>query len=342
MSRVVLVTGVSRDVAARMARSLAGVEGFEVVGIDLVPPRRDLGRAKFVRADLRSPLLGRTLAKLEPDTVVHAALSDDLSGAHGKELNVLGSMQLFAACQSLPAVRHVVAISSGSVYGSSASGPARVSEDAELPSSGRSPFGRDAAEMESYLKGLSEHRPDIRTTTLRFAAVLGAEVDSRLGRFLSLPVVPKPMGFDARMQFLHPFDAVDVCRHVVTEAIAGVFNVAAADALPLTRVLRIMGRPSVGVARSWAPALIEAGGVHRAGTRIGAGELREVTYGRVMDVTRLEAAGFTAHYSSARTVEEFAAFGTPGLFSAANVDRATRAIDGLGAAMRTFRRRRDG
>ena len=325
-----------------MARSLAGIEGFEVVGVDLVPPMHDLGRARFVRTDLRSPLLGRTLEDLAPDTVVHAALSDDLSGAHGKELNVLGSMQLFAACQSLPAVRHVVAISSGSVYGSSASGPVRVSEDSELPSSGGSPFGHEAAEMESYLQGLAENRPDIRTTTLRFSAVLGAEGDSRLGRFLSLPVVPKPMGFDARMQFLHPFDAVDACRHVVTESIAGVFNVAAADALPLTRVLRIMGRPSVGVARSWAPALMEAGGIHRAGGRIGAGELREVTYGRVMDVTRLEAAGFTAHYSSIRTVEEFAAFGTPGLLSATNIDRATRAIDGLGAAVSTLLRRRDG
>lgn len=342
MSRVVLVTGVSRDIAARMARSLAGIEGFEVVGIDLVPPKHDLGRARFVRADLRSPLLGRTLAELEPDTVVHAALSDDLSGAHGKELNVLGSMRLFAVCQPLPTVRHVVAISSGEVYGASASGPTRVSEVSDLPRSGRSPFGRDAAEMEAYLKGLSDHRPDICTTTLRFAAVLGAEIDSRLGRFLSLPVVPKPMGFDARMQFLHPFDAVDACRHVVTGSVAGVFNVAAADALPLTRVLRIMGRPNIDVARSWAPALIEAGGVRRAGARIGAGELREVTYGRVMDVTRLEAAGFTAHYSSARTVEEFAAFGTPGLLSAANVDRATRAVDGLGAAMHAFLRRRDG
>ena len=60
--RVVLVTGVSRDLGARFARVLAAEEQIEVVGLDVVPPRHDLGRADFVRADIRNPFIAKVIA----------------------------------------------------------------------------------------------------------------------------------------------------------------------------------------------------------------------------------------------------------------------------------------
>lgn len=339
MSRVVLVTGVSRDIAARVARSLAGVDGLEVVGIDVVPPRHDLGAVRFVRADLRSPLLARTLADITPETVVHAAVTDDLNETEGKELNVLGSMQLLAACRARPEVRHLVAVSSGAVYGSSATEPGRFAEDVRLPTRGRSRLGRHAAEMEDYVRSFAAGRPEVTTAVLRFADVLGAGVDSGLSRYISLPVVPKPMGFDARLQFLHPVDAVDACRAAVTQRWSGTFNVAAKDVISLTQAVRILGRPSVGVPAAALPAAIELAGRGR----MGPGELRSVTYGRVMDVSRIEGQGFVAHYSSRRVVQEFAALGTPGPLSDVTIDRLVRALDRLGATAERFVRggRRD-
>ncbi len=60
--RVVLVTGVSRDLGARFARSLAADDDVEVVGLDLIPPRHDLGTADFVRADIRNPVIAKVIA----------------------------------------------------------------------------------------------------------------------------------------------------------------------------------------------------------------------------------------------------------------------------------------
>ena len=60
--RVVLVTGVSRDLGARFARSLAADEDVEVVGLDVIPPRHDLGPADFVRADIRNPVIAKVIA----------------------------------------------------------------------------------------------------------------------------------------------------------------------------------------------------------------------------------------------------------------------------------------
>lgn len=335
MSRVVLVTGVSRDIAARVARSLAS-DDLAVVGIDAIPPKHDLGGARYVRSDLRSPLLSRTLAEIAPDVVVHAALSDELSGTAGKEVNVLGAMQLLAACQTLPGLQQLVAVSSSAIYGAAATEPSRLDED-NVPAGRRSGLGRDAAELEDYLSAFAARRPDVGTTVLRFAELLGAGVESRFARYISLPVVPKPAGFDARMQFLHPVDAVDACREVVARSITGVFNVAAADVLPLTQVLRIMGRPSIGVPPPITPALIEFGrrrGVVAQNVRFGRGELREVTYGRAMDVSRFAAHGFQAHYSSRRAVQEFAALGTPGLFSPGRIEEVTNVAGRIGRAIR--------
>jgi UDP-glucose 4-epimerase len=50
----ILVTGVSRDLGSRVARTLAADDDNLVVGVDVTPPRHDLGRCSFVRADIRN------------------------------------------------------------------------------------------------------------------------------------------------------------------------------------------------------------------------------------------------------------------------------------------------
>ena len=72
MSRVVLVTGVSRHLGSRMARILSHDPAIDrVVGVDVIPPRSDIGGAEFVRADIRNPIIGKVIAAAGVDTVVH-------------------------------------------------------------------------------------------------------------------------------------------------------------------------------------------------------------------------------------------------------------------------------
>src|SRR4051794_41893085 len=69
-----------------------------------------MGRVEFVRADIRNPLIAKVIARADVDTVVHAALSPDPSGTWGsatKEMSVLGTMQILAACQKAPTMRRV-------------------------------------------------------------------------------------------------------------------------------------------------------------------------------------------------------------------------------------------
>ncbi|MGH3368955.1 MAG: NAD-dependent epimerase/dehydratase family protein, partial [Nocardioidaceae bacterium] len=103
MGRVVLVTGVSGDLGGRFARRAAAHPDVErVIGVDVVPPRGDMGEVRFVRADIRNPVIAKVIAAEEVDTVVHMSVIATPGTAGGrssmKELNVIGTMQLLAAC----------------------------------------------------------------------------------------------------------------------------------------------------------------------------------------------------------------------------------------------------
>jgi len=114
LPRVVLVTGVSRYFGGRLAARLAADPRIErVLGVDTVAPDAEtaerIGRTEFVRADIRNPLIAKVIADAGVDTVAHMSVLATPSGLGGrasmKELNVIGSMQLLAACQKAPTVR---------------------------------------------------------------------------------------------------------------------------------------------------------------------------------------------------------------------------------------------
>src|SRR5688500_13484908 len=124
MGRVVLVTGISRDIGRRFARAATGDPSIDrVIGVDVVPPRGDLGDVQFVRADIRNPVIAKVIAREDVDTVVHMSVIATPGSAGGrgamKELNVIGTMQLLAACQKAETVRQLVVKSTTTVYGAS-------------------------------------------------------------------------------------------------------------------------------------------------------------------------------------------------------------------------------
>ena len=85
---VVLVTGVSRWLGGALAAELAADPAIDrVIGVDTVPPApevvRRLGRTEFVRADIRSPLIGKVIESASVDTVVHMNISRTPAGPRG-------------------------------------------------------------------------------------------------------------------------------------------------------------------------------------------------------------------------------------------------------------------
>ncbi|WP_341926288.1 NAD-dependent epimerase/dehydratase family protein [Nocardioides psychrotolerans] len=309
--KVVLVTGVSRDLGRKFARAVALEPGVSrVIGVDVVPPRGDMGDVSFVRADIRNPVIAKVIAKEDVDTVVHMSVISTPGSAGGrntmKELNVIGTMQLLAACQKAPGLRHLIVKSTTTVYGASNRDPAMFTEDMEPRRAPRAGYAKDVAEIEGYVRGFARRRPDVRVTLLRAANVIGPQVLSPITSYFRLPVLPTVLGYDARLQFLHQHDLLGVLRHSVNADVHGTFNIAGDGILMLSQAARRLQRPTVpmpGFAVGNVGSFLRSARVADFSPE----QLSFLTYGRGVDTTRMrQVLGFEPRFT---TAEAFADFG---------------------------------
>ena len=314
MTRVVLVTGVSQYLGSRLAARLSADPQIDrVIGVDTSPPGRAelelLGRTEFVRADIRSPLIGKVVAQAGVDTVVHASVTANSHGAGGRapmqEFNVLGTMQLLAACQMAESVERVVVKSTTAVYGAGPHDPAVFTEDMTAQAMPRRGYGKDAVEVESYVRDFARRRPDVAVTVLRFANFVGPQVDTTLTRYFALPVVPTLFGHDPRLQVVHEADAVEVLRRATLTDHPGVYNVAGDGAMLLSQAVRRAGRIMLALP---PPAMSVVGRLLRRTGRAAfpADQIQFLSCGRVVDITRLRTEfGYTPAFTTEQAFDAF-------------------------------------
>jgi UDP-glucose 4-epimerase len=316
MPRVVLLTGVSRFPGNRLAAQLAADPDIDrVIGIDTISPSeqdlRQLGRTEFVPADIRNVMIAKIIKQAKVETVVHAAITAAPRGVGGrlpmKELNVIGTMQLLAACQNAPTLRRLVVKSSAAVYGASPRDPAVFTEAMSAKQVPRSGYAKDCVEVESYVRGFARRRPDVAVTVLRFVNFIGPTVDTSITRYLSLPVVPTAFGFDPRLQLIHEDDAIEALRRAALSSRPGVFNVAGQGVILLSQAIRRAGRLQLPV----PPIAIDlvAGLVRRnSPVDFTPEQMRLLNYGRVVDVSALHRDfGFAPEYTTESGFESFVA-----------------------------------
>ncbi|HET7397256.1 MAG TPA: NAD-dependent epimerase/dehydratase family protein [Intrasporangium sp.] len=338
MAKVVLVTGVSRYLGGLFARRLSADPTVErILGVDVVPPRHSIGRAEFVRADIRNPMIGRIMAAAAVDTVVHmnvlATPKDSGGRVTQKEINVIGSMQLLAACQKSTTVERLVVKSSAAVYGSSPMNPALFSEDMNPKAMPRTGWGKDSIEVEGYVRGFSRRRPDVEITLLRLANVVGPGIRTALTDYFSLPMVPVPLGFDARFQFLHEDDATAAMILATTGPSVGIVNVAGDGFLTVLQCAALARRPILPVplqAAGVLGALIKRGGLADFSSE----QLAFLAFGRGLDTTRMrEVLGFEPAYTTRAAFEDFAAHLTPLLPGMGGMGALGQVAGGAAAAL---------
>jgi UDP-glucose 4-epimerase len=293
--KVVLVTGACRFLGGYLTARLAQNQTIDrVIAVDAIAPSKDLlrrmGRAEFIRADIRNPFIAKVIRNNDVDTVVHAAAASYTPRAGGaalKELNVMGAMQLFAACQKAPALRRVVLKSTSEVYGSSAHDPVVFTEDCTSRRPLGSGFAQDSLDIEGYGRGLGRRRPDIAVTILRLANLIGPAMDTALSRYLAGPFVPTVLGRDARLQLLHEQDALGALERGTMAGKAGTFNIGADGIIMMSQAIRRVGRialpvPGFGV---WAVDSLRRLNNY---TEINREQLNYLSFGRVMDTTRMK------------------------------------------------------
>jgi UDP-glucose 4-epimerase len=268
----VLVTGVSRYVGANLAARLAShprVSG--VVGFDTAAPSAELQEllsahnVEIVTSDLRGVV--SVVTGGDVDAVAHmGVLSAPGKGGRPamKEHNIIGTMQLLAACQAATRLQKLVVRSSTAAYGASFRDPAVFTESTPPTLVPRGGFAKDVIEVEGYVRGFTRRRRDVTTTVLRLAPLVGPDADTTLTRYFALPLVPTVFGRGSPAA-VHPRRRrAGAARPSGGGQPCGTYNVAGDGVILLSQAIRRAGRiglPVVEPGMSAFAAFVKASGI---------------------------------------------------------------------------------
>ena len=310
--RRVLITGIASYLGTELARRLEDDPEVEhVVGLDTKRPRSPLRRTELIEADIRDPEIARLIPPTGVDTVVHNQIvrqpGPGMTSRSAHDINVIGSLQLLAACERVETLRAIVVRGSAGIYGAEPAAPQFFTEDMSRLYPLRTRFQRDVAEIENLFETFRRRHDEVVCTMLRYQLTIGPAHQTQITRYLSLPVVPTYLGFDPRIQLIHERDALDAFVAAVMRPVRGAVNVAAPGTMGLTRAIRLSGRPTLPVP---APLF---GTTTQLGRSLGLFNFspdfrRLLRYGRGVDIRRLvDEVGFTPSHSTAEAVRDYAA-----------------------------------
>jgi UDP-glucose 4-epimerase len=311
-ARRVLITGVGSYlgtlVAARLERD---PEVEAVVGIDTRRPKTGLERTELHDADIRDPEIARLIKEAAPDAVLHNKIvrqpGPGMSSRAMHDINVIGSLQLLAACERVPSIQSIVIRGSAGIYGAEPHAPQFLGEEMTQLFPLRTRFQRDVAEIENYFETFSRRRPQVTCTMLRYQPAIGPALDTQITRYLSQAACPTYLGFDPRIQLVHEHDALEALLAAIRNPVRGAVNVAGRGTIGLGRMIRMAGRPPFPIA---GPLF---GPVTEAARRLGLGAYsddfrRLLRYGRAVDIRRLEEeVGHEPQYSTVAAVQDWVA-----------------------------------
>jgi UDP-glucose 4-epimerase len=309
--RRVLITGVGSHVGSLLAQRLErDTEVEHVAGLDTRPPKLALDRTEYIEADIRDPEIGRLIRATRVDTIVHEQIvrqpGPGMSSRAMHDVNVIGTLQLLAACERVSTLGTIVVRGSAGVYGAEPHAPQFFKEEMARLFPLRTRFQRDVAEIENYFDTYARRHTGVSCTMLRYQPAIGPGLRTQITRYLSQPVCPTYMGFDPRIQLVGIDDALEAIVAAVRNPVPGAVNVAGPGTIGLARMIRLAGRRALPIA---APLF---GAVTSAGQRLGLDAQSEdfqrlLRYGRGVDTRRLtDEVGYTPRQSTVAAVEAWA------------------------------------
>lgn len=254
--RRVVITGIAGRLGRLVASRLHRDPRFTIVGIDRRP---FVGRPKDIvhhQVDLRSKKARDVFRNSRVDALIHMGVMHD-PRAHESELytwNVRGTAELLSYCASYN-VPKVVLLSSANVYGPRPDNSQFLTEDAPLLAAQRFPRMRDLVEIDHLASTFLWKARDLETVILRPVHILG-RVHNAPSNYLRLARVPTLLGFDPMIQPIHERDVADAMAQALAPGIRGIYNVVGPGQVPLSTMLRVLGRDTMPLLQPLAAPLL--------------------------------------------------------------------------------------
>jgi UDP-glucose 4-epimerase len=248
--RTVLITGVCGGVGRVLLRHLLAETKHPIVGLDKrnwVLDRPE--RFDFRRVDLRRGSAEDIIRTVKPWAVVHLAFVSDQTVSRDRrhEINVQATQRMLGWCQQY-GVKKVVVLSRASVYGARPDNPSQITEDMPLKLGAAYAELSDLVEFDHLCRSwMWEHR-EVEVVLLRPVHIVGPNIrEGMLYRFLQADPALTALGFDPMMQLVHEEDVIRAIRLGLKPRARGIYNVPGPGAVPLSALLRTLGRRRIPV-----------------------------------------------------------------------------------------------
>lgn len=241
----IAVTGAAGLIGQPLLQVLADhPDVTRVIGLDVREPARRPRAAEFHRVDIAGTRLAPMLEGV--DVIVHlAGVVDPIPDeALMARVNVGGTRQVLAAAAAVGVTR-VVRVSSATVYGAWANNPVPLTEDVAVRPNPKFSPAVQGAEVERLLAEWHRDHPDVVTTTLRAAPVVGPGAERLPARILLGRPPLRVRGASPPVQVVHVDDLVSALALAATTDLPGVYNVAADGWLSADEARELVGRGSV-------------------------------------------------------------------------------------------------
>ncbi len=224
--RRVAITGAAGYVAGMLMERLEREAGIDqVLALDVRPLRtQQLSKVVFRQHDVTTPLVD-LLAEHKIDAIAHLAyvLRPGHDRAAIERINVGGAINVLEACEQA-GVKHLLYLSSTSVYGAHADNPPLLTEDSPARPVPGFQYSEDKASVESLITKFTKRHPETTAVVLRTCPVMGPNADNFIAGAFSKPVLVGVRGCDPPMQFLHEDDLADALSHCLLQQVSGVYN----------------------------------------------------------------------------------------------------------------------
>jgi len=252
----VLVTGISGNLGRALARVLHKTD--RVIGLDRRPFPGAPKDLEVHNLDIRKRKVEDLFRRGDVLSMIHMAIAHDprLPQGERQSFNVLGTKAMLSYAAKY-GVRKVVVLSSATVYGPQPGNDNFLTEESPLLGSQRFPEFRDLVEVDMFAQQYMWKHPEVDTVILRPVHIVGPTVKNAPSMYMRLPRPWTLAGFDPMVQLIHEEDVARALALALRPGVRGIFNVCGPGELPLSAVLRELGRTTIPMPHLIARPLLD-------------------------------------------------------------------------------------
>lgn len=304
----IAITGVSGYIGTKLLRYLDGVDDVtRIIGIDIREPSFRSSKLEFHYHDVCQPL-GDLLAESKVETAVHLAfiLRPTRQTVQARQIDIGGTTNLLEACRQAD-VKHILYLSSHTVYGAHKDNPMPLTEDSPLRPVPGFQYSKDKIEIEGMLRDFSASSHDITLTVLRCCPVIGPNAGGTATTIMFQPLVMVGVtGCDPLMQFVHEDDLVSIMGEFITRKKAGIYNVAGDGTIKYSKVARLLGKKLMKLPEQLLKPVISLSWATHLQSASPSSGVEFIKYPPVVSTDKLkEALGYRFKYSSKEALTDF-------------------------------------